>query len=74
MKKTLAAVTAGALLVATQALAMNTAAPTVVDRIGAPAGAADEIAGIPTAGLLFALVTVGAFVTLVSTDDDSESD
>ena len=74
MKKTLAAVMAGAMLVATQAFAMNEAAPRVSDRIGAPAGESSEFAGGAGSGLIFALVAVGAFALLVSSDDDSESD
>ena len=73
MKKTLAAVMAGAMLVATQAFAMNEAAPRVSDRVGAPSGESSEFAG-GASGLIFAAVAVGAFALLVSSDDDSESD
>ena len=72
MKKTLAAVMAGAMLVATQAFAMNEAAPRVADRIGAPAGESSEFAGAGT-GLLFAAAAIAAFALVVSADD-SESD
>ncbi len=74
MKKTLAAVVAGTLLVAGQAFAMNEAAPSVADRIGAPVGASDEMAGVPTTGLIFAAIAIAAFALVVSADDDSESD
>lgn len=75
MKKTIAAVVAGTLLAATQALAAGEAAPRVADRIGAPAGASDELMGGASAGLIFAAITIGAFALVVSSDDDdSESD
>jgi len=74
MKKTLAAVMAGAMLVATQAFAMNEAAPRVADRIGAPAEDSSEFAGGAGAGLIFAVVAIGAFALLASSDDDSDSD
>ena len=73
MKKTIAAITAGLLLVAGQAVAQNNSATVRVgDRVGAQAGASSEIAGIPVAVLLIgglALVTL----IVVATDDDSES-
>lgn len=74
MKKTIAAVVAGTLLAATQALAAGEAAPRVADRIGAPVGAADEMAGAPTAGLIFAAVAIGAFAIVISHDDDDDSE
>lgn len=75
MKKTIAAVTAGLLLVAGQAAAANTTAPVVGDRLGAVAGDADEFAGGIPAGLIFAAATVAAFVILEEANsDDSESD
>ena len=74
MKKTIAAVTAGLLLVAGQAVAQNTRATVRVgDRVGAEADASSEFAGVPIAVLLLggaALVTL----VVVATDDDSESD
>ena len=70
MKKTIAAVTAGLLLVAGQAAAANTSATA---RVGAGAGEASEFAGVPLAVLLVgAAIIVAGVVT--ATDDDSESD
>lgn len=74
MKKTIAAVTAGLLLVAGQAAAANTAAPAVGDRLGAAAGGSEEFAGAVPAGLIFAAATVAAFALLIESGDDSESD
>lgn len=74
MKKTVAAITAGLLLVAGQAVAQNnTATARVGDRVGAEAGDASEFAGVPIAVLLLggaALITL----IVVATDDDGESD
>ena len=75
MRKTIAAVTAGLLLVAGQAAASgSTSAVTRVgDRVGAVSGESSEFAGVPLAVLLIgAAVLVAAFV--VATDDESESD
>lgn len=74
MKKTVAAITAGLLLVAGQAVAQNNSATVRVgDRVGAEAGDTSEFAGVPIAVLLLGgAVLVGLIV--VSTDDDSESD
>lgn len=73
MRKTIAAVTAGLLLVAGQAAAANTSAVARVgDRVGATAESNSEFAGIPIFVLLIgAAVVVGAVV--VATDDSSES-
>jgi hypothetical protein len=74
MKKTLAAVLAGTLLVASQAAAQSTAAPRVADRLGATAGESSELMGAP-AGLIFLGVTgAAAAIFSAATDDDSESD
>jgi hypothetical protein len=74
MKKTLAAVLAGTLLVATQAVAAQSAAPRVTDRVGAQAGDSCELMGAP-AGLVFLGATIAAAaIFAVATDDDSESD
>jgi len=74
MRKTIAAVTAGLLLVAGQAAAANdSAVARVGDRIGASADENSEFAGVP----IFVLVVgVAALVAVVSvaTDDSSESD
>ena len=74
MRKTIAAVTAGLLLVAGQAAAANNSAVTRVgDRVGATAGSDSEFAGVPVFVLLIgAAVLVTTIV--VATDDSSESD
>lgn len=75
MRKTIAAVTAGLLLVAGQAAASsaNSATVRVGDRVGASAGEASEFAGVPLPVLLIGAAVVVATV-VVATDDDSESD
>jgi len=74
MRKTIAAVTAGLLLVAGQAAAANTSAATRVgDRVGAQAGETSEFAGIPLPVLLIGTAVIITTV-VVATDDDSESD
>lgn len=77
MKKSIAAVTAGLLLVAGQAAAAQggQTMTRVGDRIGAAPGASSEFAGASTAGLLWAPATV-AFVAyeISNNDDDSDSD
>ena len=74
MKKTIAAITAGLLLVAGQAVAQNNSSTIRVgDRVGAEAGDTSEFAGVPIAVLLIGgAVLVGLVV--VASDDDSESD
>ena len=76
MKKTLAAIATGAMLIAGQALASNqaSAAPSVVDRVGAQAGSSDEFGGGISPGLIFIAVTVLAFAAVAAADDDAESD
>jgi hypothetical protein len=75
VKKTIAAVTAGLLLVAGQAAAANNnnAAARVGDRIGAAAGQSSDFAGVPLPAILLAAGAI-AFVVVGVTDDDSESD
>ncbi|GAA0645494.1 hypothetical protein [Brevundimonas lenta] len=74
MRKTIAAVTAGLLLVAGQAAAANnTAAARVGDRVGARADASSEFSGIPLPVVLIGAAVLIA-VIVVATDDDSESD
>jgi hypothetical protein len=74
MRKTIAAVTAGLLLVAGQAAAANTSAVARVgDRVGARADASSEFAGIPLPVLLIGTAVLVA-VVVVASDDDSESD
>jgi hypothetical protein len=75
MKKAIAAVAAGIMLVAAQAAVADSAAAgaRVGDRIGAAAGESSEFAGIPLPVLLIGTaVVIGAVV--VASDDDSESD
>ena len=75
MRKTVAAVTAGLLLVAGQAAAAgsNSAVARVGDRVGATTEASSEFAGIPLPVLLIGAAVVVATV-VVASDDDSESD
>jgi hypothetical protein len=76
MKKTIAAVTAGLLLVSGQAFAAGQTASVsrVGDRVGAQAGESSEFAGVPLVGILAAAGVIAAAVVIVSGDDDSESD
>lgn len=75
MRKTVAAITAGLLLVAGQAVAgAQTASVRVGDRIGAATSSeSSEFAGIPLPVLLIGAAVIVATV-VVATDDDSESD
>ncbi len=74
MKKTIAAVTAGLLLVSGQALAAGqSSAVRVGDRVGPQAGESSEFAGIPLIGLIAAAGIIAATIAVAS-DDDSESD
>lgn len=73
MKKTIAALTAGLLLVAGQAVAQNTSATARVgDRVGAQAEESSEFLGLPLPLLILgsALVIWG----IVELTDDSDSD
>lgn len=74
MKKTLAAIAAGALLVAGQAAAQAEAAPRVGDRLGAAAGDSSEIAGVPVIGIIAAAGVIAAAAVIISGDDDDDSD
>ena len=74
MKKTLAAITAGLLLVAGQAVAQNNSATVRVgDRVGAQADDSSEFAGVPVFVLLIGTAVLIATI-VVATDDASESD
>ncbi len=75
MRKTIAAVTAGLLLVAGQAAAAGSTNATVRvgDRVGANAAEASEFAGVPLPVLLIGAAVIVATV-VVASDDDSESD
>jgi len=74
MRKTIAAVTAGLLLVAGQAAAANNSAVARVgDRVGARADASSEFRGIPLPVVLIGTAVIIA-TFIVATDDASESD
>ena len=73
MKKTIAAIAAGTLLVASQAYATTEAAPRVGDRLGATAGESSEFMGA-SSGLIFLAVTIVSFALITQINDDSESD
>jgi len=74
MRKTIAAVTAGLLLVAGQAAAANNSAVARVgDRVGARADASSEFAGIPLPVVLIGTAVIIATI-IVLNEDDSESD
>lgn len=75
MRKTIAAVTAGLLLVAGQAAAAgsNNAVVRVGDRVGASSADSSEFAGIPMPVVLIGAAVLVA-VVVVATDDDSKSD
>lgn len=74
MKKTIAAVTAGLLLIAGQAAAANNVSSARIgDRIGAPTAESSEFAGVPIAVLIVGAAVIVAAVVALS-DDDSESD
>lgn len=73
MKKTLAAVAAGCLLIAGQAAATTQGVARVGDRVGARAGESSEFAGIPLIGLL-AIAGVIAATVVVASGDESDSD
>ena len=74
MKKTIAAVTAGLLLIAGQAAAANNVSTVRVgDRIGASADDSSEFVGVPLAVLFVGAAIIVAAV-VVASDDDSESD
>jgi hypothetical protein len=74
MRKTIAAVTAGLLLVAGQAAAANNSAVARVgDRVGARADASSEFSGIPLPVLLIGTAVIIATVVVLN-EDDSESD
>ena len=67
MKKTIAAITAGLLLVAGQAVAQNNSATVRVgDRVGAQADASSEFVGIPIAYTITAAISFQKIVALVA--------
>lgn len=74
MKKTLAAITAGMLLVAGQAAAANGSATVRVgDRVGPTADSSSEFAGVPLVPLI-AVAAIIALGVVDASDDDSDSD
>lgn len=74
MRKTIAAVTAGLLLVAGQAAAANdSASARVGDRVGARADASSEFRGVPMPVVLIGTAVIIAWIVVLS-DDASESD
>jgi hypothetical protein len=73
MKKTIAAITAGLLLVAGQAVAQNNSATVRVgDRVGAQAEESSEFLGLPIP--LLVLGTALVIWGIVELTDDSDSD
>ena len=73
MKKTVAAITAGLLLVAGQAVAQNNSATVRVgDRVGAQAEESSEFLGLPIP--LLVLGTALVIWGIVELTDDSDSD
>lgn len=74
MKKTVAAIAAGLLLVAGQAAAQNNSASARVgDRVGPQAGESSEFAGVPIIPLLAVVGVIIAGIA-VATDDSPASD
>lgn len=73
MRKTIAAVTVGLLLVAGQAAANTSAVTRVGDRVGAVSGESSEFAGIPLPVLLIGAAVIVATIAVAS-NDDSQSD
>lgn len=74
MKRIVAAVAIGLLLIAGQATAQNSsAAPRVGDRLGETAGESNGFQGPPLVPLLAVIAILVAGV-VVASDDDSESD
>lgn len=74
MRKTIAAVTVGLLIVAGQAAAAsNSAVARVGDRVGARADDSSEFAGIPLPVLLIGTAVIIATI-VVANDDASKSD
>lgn len=73
MRKTIAAVSVGLLLVAGQAAAAgsNTAVARVGDRVGASADGSNEFAGIPLAVLLIGGAVLVTAIVVATDDSDS---
>jgi hypothetical protein len=77
MRKTIAAVTAGLLLVAGQAAAANDSAARVGDRVGARADDSSEFQSNPFFGMPLPVLIIGTAVIIgaitVASNDSSES-
>jgi len=74
MKKTIAAVLVGGMLVATQAMATTQATARVGDRVGPQAGESSEFGGNFSPALIFLAVTIVSFALITQVNDDGESD
>lgn len=74
MRKTVAAVSIGLLLAASQAVAAgsNTAVTRVGDRVGAESAESSQLAGVPLPVLLIGAVVLAAGIA-AATDDDPKS-
>lgn len=72
MKKTIAAVAVGILLVAGQAAAQNSGAARVGDRLGATADESSELAGMGMGTIITAAVMAG--ILILAIEDRSDSD
>lgn len=74
MRKAIAAITVGVLLVAGQAAAAasNSAVARVGDRVGAQAGEADELLGVPISVLLIGGAVLIATISVISDEGDSD--
>lgn len=73
MKKTLAAITAGCLLIAGQAAASGQGFTRIGDRVGAKSDASSDFRGVPIIGLVAIAGVLAAAIVVVS-GDDSDSD
>lgn len=74
MRKAIAAVAAGLLLVAGQAVAAgsNSAVTRVGDRIGAKAGQSEQLLGVPIAVLIIGGVVIITTIAVVADNGDSD--
>ncbi len=74
MRKAIAAITAGVLLVAGQAAAAgsNNAITRVGDRVGARAGDSDQLRGVPIAVLIIGGAVLLATIKVISDNGDSD--
>lgn len=74
MRKAIAAITVGVLLVAGQAAAAgsNSAVARVGDRVGAQAGESDELMGVPLAVIIIGGAVLLATIKVISDNGDSD--